>query len=68
MKTLILLSALALSGCYHMRNARFVDQSESTAKAWICVPDEDPTNPAGIMCGDMGAVLSIKGTLPPVSE
>lgn len=61
---LLLLLSLAMSGCYHMRNARFVDASESSGTAWICVPDEAATNPGGIMCGEMGAVLAIKSKQP----
>lgn len=53
----IVLIGLMLSGCYHMRNARFVDASESESSAWICVNDDDATNPGGIACGDMGVVL-----------
>lgn len=51
-----LLLFACLSGCYSMRWARFVDESEDTAKAWLCVKDDDPTNPLGIMCGDVANV------------
>ncbi len=53
MKTLVVIAVLLLSSCYPLRVARFVDESQSTAKAWICVPDDDPTNAAGIECADM---------------
>lgn len=55
---------ILLSGCYHMRNARFVDGSESTGKAWFCAEDDDPTNPGGIACGEAGAVMQFMKTPP----
>jgi hypothetical protein len=53
----ILVSLLAtLSSCYHMKNARFVDESDldPSATVWICVADDvEPTNVAGLMCADL---------------
>lgn len=45
--------ALTVFGCYPMRWARFVDESQDSAPAWLCVRDDDPENPAGIQCGDL---------------
>lgn len=59
MKKLLALT-LALTGCYHMKNARFLDESDTdpTAKVWVCTADtEEPTNVAGLMCADMRNVL-----------
>ncbi len=52
-RILIAVILLTAPGCYPLRNARFVDESQDKAKAWLCVPDDEPTNIAGIQCGDL---------------
>lgn len=43
-----------LSSCSSsFRNARFIDRSFGKAPAWLCIPDEDKTNPGGIQCKDI---------------
>ena len=55
----LFLALTLLSGCLgaHMKTARFVDGSEETSKAWICVPDDNTSNVAGVACGDMVSVM-----------
>lgn len=61
MRTLLLCS-LCLTGCLgaHMKPARFVDGSELTSKAWLCVPDDNTKNLDGVACGDLGSVLLLQ--------
>jgi len=50
------LGLLVLSGCYHLKNARFVDESDAdkTAEVWLCVADTvEPLNVGGLMCADV---------------
>lgn len=61
--TQIILAALALSGCYHMKNARFVDESDRdpSATVWLCVEDsEEALNAGGLMCADLRAVEEVR--------
>lgn len=62
MKTLISLTLALLTGCggYHFKVARFIDESEASAKVWLCVKDEDPVNADGIQCADFKAVLEMQ--------
>jgi hypothetical protein len=58
-----LIAVLLLCSCYHMKNARFVDESENDPKTvWICAPDDDATNPGGISCA---SVKNLVGLPPP---
>lgn len=57
MRLLLTAAVFALSvGCYPLRWARFVDDSQDTAPAWLRVRDDEPgDNPTmnGIQCGDL---------------
>lgn len=62
MKYLLL---VLLCSCYHMKNARFVDESDTgeNSGVWICVPDDEPTNPLGLMCADIANTV-VRPTAP----
>lgn len=53
MKTLLTAAVLCLTACYNLRWARFVDESQDKAPAWLCVKDDDQTNPLGLQCADV---------------
>jgi hypothetical protein len=69
---LLILALLPLSGCAlfmgHVVPARMVDESETTGKAWICVPDNDERNPGGVMCGEMGTVMQMQRQAAPPAQ
>lgn len=60
MKRLIIMVGLLVSGCYPLRNARFVDESQDRATGWMCVPDDEPTNPMGIKCADLDRIEALQ--------
>lgn len=63
-----ILPLLFLCSCYHMKNARFVDESDTdpTATVWVCTADEsEPLNVGGLMCADMRNVLTVEKKTAP---
>lgn len=60
MKTIKRLAVLAVLlmpfSCYHMRNARFADKSESEHTLWLCGEDDSAENPGGVACMDLKTV------------
>jgi hypothetical protein len=64
MRSLLLVFLAGCATLPHSKTARFVDGSEDTSKAWICVPDDSQSNPKGVSCGDMAAVLGLTHSVP----
>jgi hypothetical protein len=65
MRPLLCVAVLCLTACYNLRWARFVDESQGKAPAWLCVPDDDATNPAGIQCADLRSFEVRQGSQRP---